>query len=99
MEPIRKLPDPMVCRTRQLFGLGYYLCLVEAPIAGPQLSVIRGFHLCNHYFRANFVEKKDIGRNNSGMEIQHEKTSRANPYLYTSSYPHQQYSVCFQEER
>jgi len=58
MEPIHKLPDSKVCHTRQLFGTGYYLCLVEAPIACPQLSIVREFHLCNHCLRANFDEEK-----------------------------------------
>jgi hypothetical protein len=57
MEPSRNLPDPKVCRTRQLFGLGYYLCLVYEPIVCPQLNVVRELHLCNHYFRAHFDEE------------------------------------------
>jgi hypothetical protein len=58
METMRKLPDPEVCRTRQLFATGYYLCLVAAPIDCPQLSIVREYHLCNHYFRENFAGEK-----------------------------------------
>lgn len=54
MEPIRKLPDPRICRTSQLFDTSYYLCLVEDPISCPQLNMIRDTNICNHYLRRNF---------------------------------------------
>jgi len=59
MDPDLKLPDPKVCRTRQLFDTGYYLCLVEAPVGCSQLNIVREFHLCNHYYRANFASEKN----------------------------------------
>jgi len=60
MDPDLKLPDPQVCRTRRLYSTQFYLCLVEAPIGCPQLSIVREFHLCNHYLRASFAEEKNI---------------------------------------
>jgi hypothetical protein len=59
MEAIRKLPDPEVCRTSQLFTTAYYLCLVDAPVNCPQLSIVREFHLCNHSFRSFFAAEKE----------------------------------------
>ena len=61
MEKERELPDPKVCRTRQLYDTGYYLCLVNTPLNCPQLSIVREFHLCNHYFRAHFAGDKESG--------------------------------------
>jgi hypothetical protein len=58
MDPDHKLPDPGICRTRQIFDTIFYLCLVECPVSCPQLNVIRGTALCNHYFRRDFAEKK-----------------------------------------
>ncbi len=51
---IRKLPDPGICRTRQLFDTSYYLCLAEDPISCPQVNVIHGEYMCNHCLRLNF---------------------------------------------
>lgn len=59
-KPIPKLPDPEVCRTRQIFDTQFYLCLVECPVNCPQLNVIRGTTLCNHYLRREFAAEKTI---------------------------------------
>ena len=53
-----KLPDPQICRTRRLYTTQFYLCLVDSPVNCPQLSIVREFHLCNHYFKDNFAEEK-----------------------------------------
>ena len=58
MAPEIQLPDPQICRTRRLYTTQFYLCLVDNPVHCPQLSIVREFHLCNHFYRANFAEEK-----------------------------------------
>jgi hypothetical protein len=60
METKYRLPDPKICRTRQLFDTPYYLCLVADHINCPQLNIIRGEFLCNHSFRSNFAVEEAI---------------------------------------
>jgi hypothetical protein len=59
VEPDSKLPDPKVCRTRRLYTTQFFLCLVDTPVNCPHLSIIREFHICNHYFTANFSDENE----------------------------------------
>ena len=55
MEPIPKLPDPEICRTRRLYSTQYFLCLVHEPINCPYLNLVREFYICNHYLKDQFA--------------------------------------------